>query len=172
MAQGPLRKPGFVFVARFLGALILFYAVIAYPPVNEHVIVPFTEMVVRGSALILRGIHEPIVVAGTVIRSASFAIDVHNGCNAVEAMLLLAAAMLAFPATLRSRLKGLFIGSVAIQILNLIRVSSLVWLGEHHREAFDVVHVAVWQTIVILAALTMFIWWSLRFAEKPVQARR
>ena len=75
----------------------------------------------------------PIQVVGTVINSPHFALDVRNGCNGVEAMMVLAAAMLAFPATLRSRLAGLLVGSVAIQILNLVRVSSLVWLGEHHR---------------------------------------
>jgi exosortase/archaeosortase family protein len=86
-------------------------------------------------------------------------------------MMLLAAAMIAFPATFRSRLAGLLVASGAIQILNLVRVSSLVWLGEHHREVFDVVHVAVWQTIVILAAVSMFVFWSLKFAERPPKAR-
>ena len=172
MGIAPARKPGIVFVARFLAALIVFYVVITSDPVNDHVIVPFTELIVRTTAAILRGIHEPIVVVGTVIRTSRFALDVRNGCNAVEAMMLLAAAMIAFPATLRSRLSGLLVASVAIQIVNVIRVSSLVWLGEHHRGAFDVMHVAVWQTIVILAAVTMFVFWSLKFAEKPLQARR
>ena len=144
---------------------------ITLDPVNDHVIVPFTELIVRTTALVLRGIHEPIVVVGTVIRTSRFALDVRNGCNAVEAMMLLAAAMIAFPATLRSRLAGLLVTSVAIQIVNVIRVSSLVWLGEHHRGAFDVMHVAVWQTIVILAAVTMFVFWSLKFAERPLKAR-
>jgi len=165
------RKPGIVFVARFFAALIVFYIVVTSDPVNDHVIVPFTELIVRTTAAILRGIHEPIVVVGTVIRTSRFALDVRNGCNAVEAMMLLTAAMIAFPATLRSRLAGLLVASVAIQIVNVIRVSSLVWLGEHHRGAFDVMHVAVWQTIVILAAVTMFVFWSLKFAERPLKAR-
>jgi exosortase H (IPTLxxWG-CTERM-specific) len=172
MGIAPSRKPGIVFVARFFAALIVFYLVIASDPVNDHVIVPFTELIVRTTAVLLRAIHEPIVVAGTVIRTSSFALDVRNGCNAVEAMMLLAAAMIAFPATLRSRLAGLLVASAAIQIVNVVRVSSLIWLGQHHRGAFDVMHVAVWQTIVILAAVGMFVYWSLRFAEKPLQARR
>lgn len=165
------RKPGIVFVARFFAALIVFYIVIALNPVNDYVIVPFTELIVRATALVMRGIHEPIAVVGTVIRTSRFALDVRNGCNGVEAMMLLAAAMIAFPATFRSRLAGLLVTSGAIQILNLVRVSSLVWLGEHHRDVFDVVHVAVWQTIVILAAVSMFVFWSLKFAERPLKAR-
>ena len=171
MGIGPSRKPGLLFVARFLAALIVFYVVASFGPVNDHVVVPFTELIVRATAFLLRSAHQPIDVVGTVIRSPSFALDVHNGCNGVEAMMILAAAMLAFPATLRSRLAGLLAGSVAIQILNLVRVSSLVWLGEHHRQFFDFVHVGVWQSIVILAAVAMFIFWSRKFAEKPVAAR-
>ncbi len=171
MGTAPGKKPGIVFVARFFAALVIFYVVIASSPVNDHVIVPFTEVIVHATALVMRGVRETIEVEGTVLRTPRFALDVRNGCNGVEAMMLLAAAMIAFPATFRSRLTGLVAGSVAIQILNLVRVSSLVWLGEHHREAFDVVHVAVWQTVVILAALSMFVFWSVKFAEKPLKAR-
>jgi exosortase H (IPTLxxWG-CTERM-specific) len=165
------RKAGLLFVARFLAALIVFYVVTALDPVNDDVIVPFTGLVVRASAFLLRSAHQPIAVAGTVIHSPHFALDVRNGCNGVEAMMVLAAAMFAFPATLRSRLYGLVTGCFVIQILNLVRVASLVWLGEHHRQFFDFVHVGVWQSIVILAAVSMFIFWSWKFAEKPLATR-
>ena len=82
-------------------------------------------------------------------------------------MILLVAAIIAFPATLRSRLVGLAVASVSIEALNLVRLSSLFWLGEHYRPIFDFVHVAVWQLLVILAAISIFILWSWKFAEKP-----
>jgi exosortase H (IPTLxxWG-CTERM-specific) len=165
------RKPGLLFVSRFFGALIVFYAVSAIPAVNDYVILPFTELVVAASAFLLHLIRQPNDVVGTIIRSPRFALDVRNGCNGVEAVMVLAAAMLAFPATLRSRAAGLLAGTVAIQIINLVRVTSLVWLGEHHRNIFDFIHVGVWQSIVILAAVSMFVFWSWKFAEKPLAAR-
>lgn len=165
------QRKGLGFVTRFLALLIVFYIVSALDPVNDRVIVPFTELVVGASAALLHFIHEPIDVVGTVIRSPHFALDVRTGCNGVEAMMVLAGAMLAFPATLRSRIGGLLAGTAAIQILNLVRVSSLIWLGEHHRRFFDFVHVGVWQSLVILAAVSMFVFWSWKFAEKPLPAR-
>lgn len=171
MGIGTPRKPGLLFVARFLAALIVFYVVGALEPVNDRVVVPFTEIVVGATAFLLRTAHQHVDVLGTILRTPRFALDVRNGCNGLEAVMVLAAAMLAFPSTLRSRLAGLFAGSVAIQLLNLVRVSSLVWLGEHHREFFDFVHVGVWQSIVILAAVSMFIFWSWKFAEKPLASR-
>lgn len=171
MVKPPL-KPRVIFVAKFLVALIGFYALVALNPVNDHVIVPFTEFIASSAAFVLRVLGQRVEAAGTLIQSPRFLMDVQNGCNGVEAMLLLVAAILAFPASFRSRLIGLTIASVAIQILNLFRVSCLVWLGEHHRRIFDFFHVTVWQSIVILAAMSMFVLWSWKFAEKPLAKPR
>lgn len=171
MPPRPL-KPRIVFVTKFAAAMIGLYVVVALNPVNDHLIVPFTEIVARGSAAVLRTVGSGVEAVGTVMRSPRFALDVQNGCNGVEAMILLAAAILAFPATLRSRLIGLAIASVAIQLLNVVRLSTLFWLGEHHRRIFDFFHVAVWQSLVILAAISMFVLWSWKFAERPVAGSR
>lgn len=165
-ASRPLR-PRVVFVAKFCAAMLVLYAVVALNQVNDRVIVPFTEVVAKGAAMLLRGVESGVGVTGTVMRSQQFALDVRNGCNGVEAVILLVAAIIAFPATLRSRLVGLAVASVAIEALNLVRLSSLFWLGEHYRPIFDFVHVAVWQLLVILAAISIFILWSWKFAEKP-----
>jgi len=166
MAPRPLRAR-IVFVTRFIAGMLVLYAVVAFNPVNDSVIVPFTELIARASALVLGSVESGVVVAGTVIRSPRFALDVQNGCNGVEATILLVAAILAFPATLRSRLTGLVVATVAIELLNLVRLSSLFWLGEHHRRTFDFFHIAVWQSLIILAAISMFVLWSWKFAKKP-----
>jgi exosortase H (IPTLxxWG-CTERM-specific) len=171
MAAHPL-KPRIIFVAKFGAVLLVLYAVIALNQVNDAVIVPFTEIVARGSAALLRGVEGGVDAQGTIMRSARFALDVRNGCNGVEATLLLAAAILAFPATLRSRLIGLVICSIAIELLNIVRLSSLFWLGEHYRQVFDLFHVAVWQSLIILAAISMFVLWSWKFAERPLAKSR
>jgi exosortase H (IPTLxxWG-CTERM-specific) len=171
MAAQPL-KPRIAFVAKFVAALLILYAVIALNQVNDAVIVPFTEIVARGSAVLLRGIEGGVTTQGTVMLSSRFALDVRNGCNGVEATILLVAAILAFPATLRSRIIGLVVASIAIELLNIVRLSSLFWLGEHYRKVFDLFHVAVWQSLIILAAISMFVLWSWKFAERPVAKAR
>jgi exosortase H (IPTLxxWG-CTERM-specific) len=152
--------------------MIVLYAVMALNQVNDRVVVPFTEVVTRGATGLLSIFESGVGAAGTVMRSSRFALDVRNGCNGVEAVILLVAAIIAFPATLRSRLIGVAAASVAIELLNLVRLSSLFWLGEHYRTIFDFFHVAVWQALVILAAISIFILWSWKFAEKPLAHSR
>jgi exosortase H (IPTLxxWG-CTERM-specific) len=165
-------RPRIAFVAKFVIALVALYAIVALNPVNDHVIVPFTTVVAHSSALLLRSVESGVNATGTVIRSPRFALDVQNGCNGVEATILLAAAMLAFPATLRSRLIGLPFAIAAVALLNLVRLGSLFWLGEHYRQVFEFVHVAVWQSLVILAAISIFVLWSWKFAQKPLADTR
>jgi exosortase H (IPTLxxWG-CTERM-specific) len=160
------------FLLRFVVALGVFYLLVAIQPVNDHVVVPFTELLVRISNALLAAIGEKTQAAGTVIQSPAFAVDVKNGCNGIEAALLLVAAMLAFPAPPKQRALGIAAGLLVIQCVNLFRIVSLFWLGVHYRNVFELFHAAVWQTALILLAVGIFLAWS-RFArsEGPVEAR-
>jgi exosortase H (IPTLxxWG-CTERM-specific) len=150
------------FLIRFALFLVGFYALVAIRPVNDAVVVPFTGLLVKASAAILRAVGEPVTTHGTVIQSALFAVDVKNGCNGIEAALLLVAAMLAFPASAKARAIGLAIGLAAIQGVNLVRIVSLFWLGAHRRDVFDLFHAAIWQTLLILLAVGIFLAWGKR----------
>ena len=158
------------FLVRFGIALVVLYLLVAIGPSNDHLVVPFTEGIVMVSGALLRALGEPVVTAGTIIRYGSFAVDVKNGCNGLEAAIILAAAVVAFPATLRQRLTGLAVGFLVIEVLNLVRVVSLFWLGVHRPAVFELFHAAVWQTALILVAVSLFVFWSREIAR--VAARR
>ena len=148
------------FLLRFVAALGAFYVLVAIRPVNDRVVVPFTELLVRISSALLAALGERTQSFGTVIRSPAFAVDVKNGCNGIEAALLLVAAMLAFPASAKKRALGIAAGLALIQGVNLFRIVSLFWLGAHHRDVFELFHAAVWQTALILLAVGLFVAWS------------
>jgi exosortase H (IPTLxxWG-CTERM-specific) len=155
------------FLGRFVLLLIVFYLIVASRPVNDAVIVPFTAGIASVSGRILAGIGEPIRVTGTVIHSGTFSVNIENGCNGVETALLLAAAVLAFPAGWRQRLIGFLLGFVAIQVLNLIRVVSLVWIGTHRPALFDSSHTVIWQSAVVLFGVLLFLFWASRQTRRP-----
>lgn len=150
------------FLVRFVLFLAGLYALVAIHPVNDAVILPFTSFLVKVSAAILTATGEMVSTQGTVIRSSLFAVDVKNGCNGIEAALLLLAAMLAFPAPPKARVAGIAAGLLAIQGVNLVRIVSLFWLGAHHRDVFDLFHAAIWQTLLILLAVGIFLAWGRR----------
>lgn len=152
------------FLAVFLLLLGGGFTLISLKWVNDHAIEPFTAGIARVSGAVLDLIGQEVTMQGTIIRSSRFAVNIRNGCNGVEAMLIFLAAVLAFPASWRSRLLGLGIGILAIQAVNLVRVVALFLTGAYFQSLFDASHTVVWQTLVILSGVLLWIFWANRFA--------
>ena len=98
--------------------------------------------------------------------------NIRNGCNGVEAMLIFLAAVLAFPASWKARLAGLALGFVAIQAINLVRVVALFLTGDYFPKLFDTSHTVIWQTVVILFGVLLWIFWANRFTAPREPAAR
>ncbi len=148
-----------VLFALILGAS---FALISVNWVNDHVIEPFTGGIATASAGVLQLVGQPVTQQGTLIQGKRFSVNIKNGCNGVEAMLIFLAAVLAFPAPWKSKLAGLVLGIVAIQLVNLIRVVALYLTGVYFPKVFNASHTVIWQTIVILASVLLWIFWANR----------
>jgi exosortase H (IPTLxxWG-CTERM-specific) len=166
-----MQRPQLLFLLKFFVVLIAAYLFIAWNPVNDAVIVPFTELIARGSGAVLQAIGQEVAVTGTIIRSARFGVNVNNGCNGVEAMLILLASIAAFPASMKARVAGLALGALAVQLLNAVRIVSLYLLGAYQPRLFEIFHTAVWQIVIILAAIVFFLFWSARVAPDRLATR-
>jgi exosortase H (IPTLxxWG-CTERM-specific) len=166
-----MQRTQALFLVKFFAVLIGAYLLIAWNPVNDRAIVPFTAGIARVSGSILQLIGENVRVAGTTITSPRFGVNINNGCNGVEAMLILLASIVAFPASMKARVVGLFLGAIVVQILNFIRIITLYLLGAYHPRLFDLFHTAVWQIVIILAAIGFFLVWSARVAPARVANR-
>jgi exosortase/archaeosortase family protein len=88
-----------------------------------------------------------------------FAVSIEKGCNGIEATIVLIAAMLAFPAPWKHKIIGILSGFVAVQSLNVVRVISLFYLGQWNKTAFDWAHLYVWQALIMLDVLIVFLIW-------------
>ncbi len=161
-ASAASNRRSVFFLLRFVALLVAFYSVVASRPVNDAVIVPFTAGVARASAAVLTAFGEKVSVAGTEIRSSLFTVNIENGCNGVETALLFGSAVIAFPAPWPWRLGGLAAGFAAIQAVNLVRVVSLFWIGAHRPRFFSSSHTVLWQSIVVLCGVLLFLAWASR----------
>jgi exosortase H (IPTLxxWG-CTERM-specific) len=163
-APRPDRRREMWFLGVFLALLIGGFTAIALKPVNDNVIEPFTAGIAKVSGVALNLLGQEVVRTGTILRSPRFAVNIKNGCNGVETVLIFGAAVLAFPAPWKSRLIGLGLGILAIQALNLVRVVALFLTGAYFPTFFDSSHTVVWQAIVVLFGVLLWIFWARRFA--------
>lgn len=141
------------------------FTLLSLTPVNDHVIEPFTGWIARASGVSLNFLGQGVTREGTALRSARFAVNIRNGCNGVEAMVIFLAAVVAFPAPWRARGIGLLLGVLVIQAVNLVRVIALFLTGAYFPAWFDSSHTVIWQGLVILTAVLLWIYWARRFAS-------
>src|SRR5215472_14576375 len=149
------------FFAGFLVLQALLFGFELTPWAQTWFVVPWTNTLAAISADIVRLFDPQVIADGKILQSAdgSFAVSIEAGCNGVEATIVLIAAMLSFPAPWKRRLLGLAIGIVAVQGLNIIRVISLFYLGQWNFNAFDFAHRYVWQALIMLDVLIVWLLW-------------
>lgn len=167
LAQLAKFRRELTFIAIFVALLGGGFTLISLQPVNDSVIEPFTAGIAKASGMTLNLIGQKITMKGTQIRNEKFGVNVRNGCNGVETMIIFVAAVLAFPATWKARGIGLVLGVLAIQAVNLVRVVALFLTGAYFPQFFDSSHTVIWQTIVILFGVLLWIFWANRFATPP-----
>jgi exosortase family protein XrtM len=152
-------------VAGFLVLLTLFQ--IAY---YEFVVTsaPFKAYLgasARAAGGLLGLAGEQLVVRGDVLAS-SFSMSIRHGCDGLQTMAILVAAVLVFPTAGRKKLPAVAAGVGLLLALNIARIASLFWIGVHAPAYFQTTHVHVWPAVLILVAVLFWILWAI-WATRP-----
>ncbi|MCB1716639.1 MAG: exosortase H [Candidatus Competibacteraceae bacterium] len=145
----------------FFSVLLGLFTLELMDPVQIWVIQPITAGIAHVSASLLQLFDSTVHAQGILIsnRETGQAVSIQPGCNGVEAMICLTAAVMATPATWRQRLFGLGIGYLAIQALNILRVISLFYLLQWNQVWFEWAHLYLWQALIILDGLIVYLLW-------------
>ncbi len=161
------------FALTFIVVLVALFGLELTPP-GQAVVRPWTDQVAAASAGLVRAFDGSAMAQGKTLYDprSGFGVTIEAGCNGVEAMLVLLAGILAYPAPWRARLVGLAAGAVAIQALNLVRIVSLFYLGQWNYAWFEWAHLYVWQALIMLDALVVWLLWmrSVGKTAAPVPA--
>lgn len=149
------------FLGIFLLVLLALFLAELTPPVQRLVVVPWTGLLASTSAFLIRLVDPAVLSHGNVLQDmrSGIGIAVEAGCNGVEACIMLAAALCAYPAAWRLRVAGLLAGCVAIQSLNLVRIVSLYYLAQWSTPAFEFAHLYLWQALIMLDVLVVWLVW-------------
>ena len=147
------------FIILFSVILISLFTIEMLVPVQEHVIAPFTGMLARLSAAIILPFDSSAIAYGKILqfRTTGFAVSIEAGCNGIEATIVLIAAVIAYPASWGVRFLAIVLGFLAIQVMNLVRIISLFYLGNWNMEVFSWIHLYLWPALIMLDVLIVFI---------------
>jgi exosortase H (IPTLxxWG-CTERM-specific) len=149
------------FVIIFFALIVLLFGLELTRPAQTYFVLPWTSALTSLSAFLLQSFDSSVVASGKVLANlkSGFSVSVEAGCNGIEAVIVLLAAMLAFPAPWRHKIAGILIGALTIQVMNLVRVISLFYIGQWSRDAFVWMHLYVWQALIMLDVLVVWLVW-------------
>jgi exosortase H (IPTLxxWG-CTERM-specific) len=149
------------FVTLFLITLIGLFVVEVLEPVNVAVIDPFNSVLAWTATHVINLFGGDAVSQGKVILSLGTgqAVSIERVCNGIEPCIILIAAMVAFPAPLPHKAVGIVVGTLAVQMLNMVRIVSLYYLNQWDKTWFEWFHLYIWQALMVLDALVVFLLW-------------
>jgi len=150
------------FVVRLLIGWALAIVALSLLPGIEHRAVSGTVWSVGAT---LRAISFRPEITGATIRLGSVALQIIPECTPVMPVLLLAIAMLAYPASARWKLAGIAAGIAALWVYNVIRMLALLATLSFRPTWFKFMHVYLWQSITLLVVSALFLAW-LRYTPR------
>jgi exosortase/archaeosortase family protein len=170
-AASAVRKSGRIGVARFAFTYIVlmgaFFVLIGFKPLQDIIDLNglYTDSVVLITSKVLSLSGVQCSREGSLIHLPAISLNVKFGCNGLEAVMIYAVAVIAYPASWKMRSIGILAGFLVIQIINIIRIAGLAYAAVYFKEIFEYMHIYVAQGIMIAVSLAVFFMY-LHYAER------
>jgi exosortase family protein XrtM len=128
------------------------------------------DLILVPTAALINATGEHVELVGRVISSPSSKLRVTRGCEGVEMFLLLAAGIMAFPASFKRRVLGLLLGSVLAYLLSVARLMALHYILRYSPAAWEALHGLVLPLAPIILIALYFMRWSARTMDRAPRA--
>jgi exosortase H (IPTLxxWG-CTERM-specific) len=161
------------FFLTFFALQLLLFGIELLQTVQQHLVLPWTAWLAKVCVLLVTQFDVNAAAFGKVLwnPATGFGVSIEPGCNGIEACIILFAAIVAFPARWQHRAWGLSLGFVAVQGLNVVRIVSLFYLGQWNDMAFRIAHEYLWQGLIMLDVLVVWLWWVRASPESVLQSQ-
>ena len=106
-------------------------------------------------------------VDGVIISSGSDSFEVITECTSIIPTAILICAVLAWRSSAREKLIGIAAGTTVLFVINIVRIISLVYVGSAFPDYLDVAHFYVWQVLLILFTVGLWLFWAVKLVRTP-----
>ena len=155
-----LRHPITRFCLLFMMLLIVFSFLLSLGPIKHYLYNPFTVFIASQAGWILKALGLKVYTSGIIISGEGFSVRIVANCNAIFEIFLFLSAVIAFPALVKEKLVGGFLGTILIYFLNLLRVVLLFLIGVYSPQFFEGTHIYVAQSIFIVMVVIFWLFWA------------
>jgi exosortase family protein XrtM len=133
--------------------------------VVDLILVPTTHLINMATP------GEHVELLDRTISSSGSHLRITRGCEGIEMFILLTAAILAFPSSLKLRLQGLFFGALLAYLLSIARLMALHYTLRYDPGAWESLHGLILPLGPIVLMALFFMQWSATAARiGPIQS--
>ncbi len=134
-----------------------YYAIILF--FNKEIFEPYLRFNAYLSGLLIKLFDNNVVVENTTIITQKISMILSFGCEGSEALVIFLAGVIAFPADLKYKLKGVLIGGSLLYFLNLLRVLILYLVASIDVSLFDIFHNEILPILYIVISVIAWYFW-------------
>ncbi|WP_459924898.1 exosortase/archaeosortase family protein [Desulfatiferula olefinivorans] len=154
--EGEAGRP-VVFALRFLTVSLVFFLLLEHP--LAFVFEPINLATTRLVTLVLHGLGFYPKVSGTILSLQGFSVQVVGECSAVFLFLLVAAFLVSYPSSIRSKLTGAAFMFPVIALVNALRIAAIFLTGVYAPSWFDTLHLFLGQVLMIALSFGLCLFW-------------
>lgn len=153
-----------VIMAIYGGAVFLLYR----DEVLGPVLAPLAAWTAHITLVLVRELGIDAVRDGAVlVHPDGFAYEIAYTCTGFLPVTTFIACVLAYPAKWHAKRVGIAVGVPLLWMVNLVRLVHLFYLGVYIPEAFVVAHEVVWEWLLAVIFIALWLGW-IRWSEKPL----
>jgi len=142
----------------FAGCILLFMFIYSRTA-GEEQLLGLRAFIASVTGAILSVFSSNIQVVGTNVSSPDFSMGIITACTGLVAMAIFTSAVLAYPSSIGKKAEGIVLGIVGLFIFNLIRMVGLFMVGSYLPGFFNIAHYIVGQSLIILLAIGLWLFW-------------
>lgn len=168
------QKTVILFLLKFIGLYIVLntgYALwtSSYAPLPD----PMTTLVTHNSVGLISLVENDVVVGEPldnpnvpVLDNGTPVIQVFEGCNSINVMIVFVSFVIAFTGTLKKTLWFVAFGLILIYIANLLRVSLLYFVAKYYRDNLYFFHKYLFTGFLYILVFVLWYFWVTRIWPK------
>ena len=165
------HRRGLMRVLVFVASGAVFAGLIAWLAGTERALASLQGGIASIVSGILNMLGNHTTVAGATVRSARFSISVVTACTGLFLTAAFFAAVIAYPSRFSAKLVGITTGAAAIFAVNVVRLVSLFYIGVYLPRFLEPAHLLVWQSLLIVFVLVLWLFWAGKVAHAPYKRK-
>lgn len=165
-------KPAIYFLLRYLALYLVLNTVYAFYIDHYQEEDPLTLAITQQTAAFLRLVGEPVSavpVPGSInvplVRKGVTVIEVYEGCNSVNVIIVYLCFLIAFRGAWRTLLKFAGAGILIIYVMNVLRLAALYGIAFYHPQQLYFFHKFFFTGILYAVVFVLWYYWIKNFGR-------